>query len=46
MIEHAEEYELLNPDNGWGDYEGAVYFLKDILDACKNYPNARIEISR
>jgi hypothetical protein len=46
MIKYPEEYELLNPSNGWGDYEGALYFLKDVMDACKSFPKARIEISK
>ena len=46
MNEHQAEYELLNPSNGWGDYNGAWVFLKEILDGCKQYPSARIEISK
>ena len=35
-----------NPENGWGDYNGLVEFVSSYLSACKNYPQAKIEISR
>lgn len=40
------ELEKLNPKNGWGTYEGLVSFVKEYLQACINYPEAEIEISR
>jgi hypothetical protein len=39
-------YKLLNPENGWGDYDGLVEFVENYLAACKQYPNAKIEVSR
>lgn len=40
------KFEKMNPDNGWGSYDGLVRFVEDYLKACKEYPGATIEISR
>lgn len=45
MEENPKDYKKLNPKNGWGDYEGALKFLKDILIACKKYPKYKIEVN-
>ena len=39
-------YVLLNPTNGWGNYEGLVEFVSDYLNACEEFPDATIVISR
>lgn len=44
MLEEKPEYEKLNPPNGWGSYEGAFEFLKNLKDACERHPKAKIEI--
>jgi hypothetical protein len=36
------KYKKLNPANGWGDYDGAVETLRELCDACINYPSASI----
>lgn len=41
-----EKFKAYNPENGWGDYEGLVRFVRNYLDACTIYPNADIHISR
>ena len=46
MRENPNDYVLLNPPNGWGDYYGALSVLCRILDACERNPDAVIEISR
>ncbi|MDA7514195.1 hypothetical protein N8508_00240 [bacterium] len=30
----SDEYKKLNPENGWGSYEGAMRFLSEIFEAC------------
>ena len=35
-------YEALNPLNGWGNYIGALDFLRDFTDACQKHPKAVI----
>lgn len=39
-------YEALNPPNGWGSYERALPWLRNVLAQCKAHPNATIGISR
>ena len=39
-------FKKFNPENGWGSYEGLVEFLENYLAACKESPDARIEVSR
>lgn len=46
LIDEKETMELLNPSNGWGDYNGLVEFVGIYLIACVKYPEAEIEISR
>jgi len=41
-----DKYKKLNPDNGWGTYEGLVAFVEQYLDSCKTHPDAGINISR
>lgn len=38
-----EKYKKLNPENGWGNYEGLVDFVERYLAACLEYPDAEIE---
>jgi hypothetical protein len=38
------KYETMNPANGWGDYEGAVTYLRRLRDACAAHPKATIHI--
>lgn len=39
-------FKKLNPENGWGSYDGLVAFVEEYLAACRKYPDARIEVSR
>jgi len=41
-----EKFKEYNPDNGWGNYEGLVNFIKGYLAACRQYPNATVSVSR
>ncbi len=41
-----EYYDEFNPANDWGDYDGLVRFVENYLAACKQYPSARISVSR
>ena len=40
-----ERFKLLNPDNGWGDYDGLVEFVEEYLAACKQNPDAEVSVS-
>lgn len=39
-------FKKYNPDNGWGSYDGLVNFTESYLQACKDYPEAEIGVSR
>jgi hypothetical protein len=44
-IEHLDELREMNPENGWGDAEGAVTYLWDIQRMCEQHPRATLRIS-
>ena len=39
-------FEKFNSDNGWGLYENFVPFVEKYLDACKQYPDSIVKVSR
>lgn len=39
-------YKAMNPENGWGDYYGAVRFLVWMARNCKRDPDAKVEVWR
>lgn len=39
-------FQAFNSPNGWGMYEHFVPFVEECLNACINYPDADIRISR
>ena len=41
-----KHFEQFNASNGWGLYEHFVPFVQSVLDACYEYPNAKIRVSR
>ena len=41
-----EYFEKFNSPNGWGMYEHFFPFVEKYLEACKEYPDAVIEVSR
>lgn len=38
MVEHKTELEALNPENGWGSYDGALRLLREMLHYTEGYP--------
>jgi len=46
MLRNPDKFRKLNPPNGWGDYDSAVKFLKEIINNCEKYPDGEIEISK
>jgi hypothetical protein len=46
LMAHPEVYRRLNPENGWGSYEGLVKFITAYLHACENNPDAEVSVSR
>jgi hypothetical protein len=39
-------FKTLNPENGWGSYEGLVAFIADYIDAARANPQAEVYASR
>ena len=46
MQNYPAKYKELNPPNGWGDYDSAMYFLSQVIDNFKKYPKAIISVSK
>jgi hypothetical protein len=46
LKKEPEYFEQFNAPNGWGLYKHFVPFVEKYLNACKEYPNAIINISR
>lgn len=46
LTEDEAAYLPLNPPNGWGDYDGLVSFVRHYLAACRQWPEAMVEVSR
>lgn len=44
MIENKEEYEKLNPSNGWGSYDGLLIDLRNLKESCEQIPDGVIEV--
>jgi hypothetical protein len=41
-----ERFRKLNPENGWGNYEGLIRFVENYLQVCEQYPEADVSVSR
>lgn len=41
-----ERFKALNPENGWGTYDGLLAFAADYLGACMTWPTAEVRVSR
>lgn len=46
LLADPERFKKLNPENGWGDYDGLVKFVREYLDACTEHPDADVEVCR
>ncbi len=44
MTDDPEKYQAMNPKNGWGDYEGALTLLSDLLEWSADYPTATFDV--
>jgi hypothetical protein len=45
MEANPAKYEAMNPANGWGNYNGALDYLRRLRDACTAHAKATIYIS-
>jgi hypothetical protein len=43
---HPEAFSKFNPENGWGSYNGLWSFVYNYWQACLEYPDSELRISR
>ena len=43
--DNRAKYEAMNPDNGWGDHNGAAEVLEWMLAMCRQHPKTKIWMS-
>ena len=46
MATNKARFEAFNSPNGWGMYENFIPFCPDYLQACRDNPNATVQVSR
>lgn len=46
MVDAPDVFKRLNPKNGWGSYDQFLPWLRNVLNACKKYQEATIQVSR
>lgn len=46
MEADPDAYRALNPPNGWGDFDGQLEQLRELLAACAKAPRAKVAIWR
>ena len=46
LLSDPEKFKKLNPENGWGSYEGLCDFVYKYRNACWDNPEAELRISR
>lgn len=46
LLREPERFTALNPENGWGSYEGLVRVATEYLAACEANPDAEVSVSR
>lgn len=46
LKEDPEHYEQFNSENGWGLYKNFVPFVEKYLNACIEFPDATVRVSR
>ena len=45
MARDPERFESMDPENGWGDYDGALAYMVRIVTACEDFPEDMLYIS-
>jgi len=46
LIAQPNHMKQFNPENGWGDYDGFKSFVGRYLEACEEWPDATVRVSR
>lgn len=45
METDPEKYKAMNPPNGWGNYDGALDYLRRLRDGCAQHPKTVVHVS-
>ena len=46
LLSEPDRFKQLNPENGWGNYDGLCKFVYEYRNACWDEPNATVEVCR
>lgn len=46
MKSDPDYFKKFNPSNGWGSYDIFISFIKQYHEACKQYPDADVSVSK
>ncbi len=46
MEKYPKRFKAFDSGNEWGTYHDFLPWLRDLLEACKNHPEAKVEASR
>ena len=46
MENDPDYYRAMNPENGWGDYEGALAYFRWMLAMCQAVPRGHVSVWR
>jgi hypothetical protein len=41
-----DRFRQLNPENGWGNYDNLIQFVYDYRNACREEPDATVQVWR
>ncbi len=45
MEKDPETYRAMNPENGWGNYDSFLKYVRKFRDACAKYPDSKVVVS-
>lgn len=46
LVANPDKFKKYNPSNGWGSYELLVRWVQTYLQACEQFPDAHVKVSR
>jgi len=46
MKSDPERFRKFDSENGWGTYDDFLPWLEELLQGCKDHPNARVRVCR
>lgn len=46
LLDEEERLQVFNPENGWGNHEVLVNFVRSYLEACETFPMATVKTWR